>query len=105
MAGFEVITYGRFWVTAEGDCGAFLRHLDKNLAGRAIGVEPDDEITFVVGDPEVMRHGRPHLRKPTPVGARWSVEWLRFDEGRSLWHDKHPRPQRERLTRANECFT
>src|SRR5439155_21242250 len=45
---------GREGVHHAGDRAAFLRHRDKDLAGRSIFVEPDVQIPFVTFDAELV---------------------------------------------------
>src|ERR1019366_2366367 len=53
---------------------AFLRHLDEDLAGFAVGIQADDDVAFVASDVELVRDRHALFFQTVTHGARWSVE-------------------------------
>src|SRR6185437_3313895 len=49
---------GRKGVHQAGNRGAFLGHLDKDLARLSVGIEADGDVAFVSGDRELVRQRR-----------------------------------------------
>src|SRR5581483_630697 len=59
-------------------CRTFLGHGDEQLAGRAVWIKTDGEISFVASDVELMRDRGALFRQLMAHGLRGTVEIFRF---------------------------